>query len=443
MTGMAYMFWWGPLVLHAPVWTTGGDLWGILRGAHYVGWGDLGGIYTPGNGVVTFPGMEVLLAPVAMVAGTLHLTESYGSFFLPHPTAALVLQPVELILASAVIFAADALAERLGTGRGRRAALCLAVSVVAWPVAAIWGHAEDLVAVSFAIYALIAVLDGRWARAGWLLGFGIAVQPLVALIVPLLIGASPPGRRLMLAVRSAAMSVVLVGIAFAGNPADTLRAVVTQPTPPSVNHATPWAAFSPTITAAGTGVSHSVSVVQRHGRPVFQTVTGRVHEAAVVSGGAGRVIDIVLAVLIGVFVWRRPQEPVRLLWMATLVLASRCFFEPVMTPYYLAPPLLLALVVAARQSPKRFWAAVVLALEITVFAYFHLAPWAWWLPVVVGLSAVVALGYPGSGREFPSADRRSARPAAEDRRDDVGPAGATGPWPSDEHPERIRQPAPA
>lgn len=120
VTGMAYMFWWGPVVVHAPVWTTGGDLWGILRGAHYVGWGDLGGVYTPGNGVVTFPGMEVLLAPVAMVAGVFHLSESYGSFFLPHPTAALVLQPVELILASTVIFAADALAERLGTGRGRR-----------------------------------------------------------------------------------------------------------------------------------------------------------------------------------------------------------------------------------------------------------------------------------------------------------------------------------
>ena len=64
-----------------------------------------------------------------------------------------------------------------------------------------------------------------------------------------------------------------------------------------------------------------------------------------------------------------------------------------MTPYYLAPPLIMCLIMAALQSRKRFWAAVILALEVTVFAYHHLNPWAWWLPVVVGLAAV-ALGYP-------------------------------------------------
>jgi hypothetical protein len=49
----------------------------------------------------------------------------------------------------------------------------------------------------------------------------------------------------------------------------------------------------------------------------------------------------------------------------------------------------------SRQPGKRFWAAVILALEVTVFAYHHLNPWVWWLPVVAGLGAVVALGYPG------------------------------------------------
>ena len=65
-----------------------------------------------------------------------------------------------------------------------------------------------------------------------------------------------------------------------------------------------------------------------------------------------------------------------------------------MTPYYIAPPLLLALALAARQSGKRFWAATILALEITVFAYYHLSPWAWWLPILAGLVAILVLGYP-------------------------------------------------
>ncbi|HZM55118.1 MAG TPA: hypothetical protein VFC03_08865, partial [Acidimicrobiales bacterium] len=80
------------------------------------------------------------------------------------------------------------------------------------------------------------------------------------------------------------------------------------------------------------------------------------------------------------------------------LLGMRCMFEAVMTPYYLAPPLLLALAIASRQGGKRFWAACVIALEITVFAYHHLSPWAWWLPVVVGMAAVLALGYPNKSR---------------------------------------------
>src|SRR5580692_1707465 len=63
--GMAFMFQWNPLFHHQNSWATPGDVWGIFRGAHYVGWGYLGGIYTPGAGIVTFPGMPILLAPVA------------------------------------------------------------------------------------------------------------------------------------------------------------------------------------------------------------------------------------------------------------------------------------------------------------------------------------------------------------------------------------------
>ena len=211
--GLAVMFGVDPIYAHSSGWYTPGDEWGVFRGAHYVGWGYLGGIYSSGTGIVTLPGFSVLLAPVAMVSYHFHLTESYSPVFLAHPTAALLLQPAELLLTSSVIFAVDALAERLDVTVRRRVVLCCAVSCLAFPVAVVWGHAEDALAMTFTIYGLIAWLDRKWAAAGWLLGFGIAMQPLALLILPLIIGASPAGQRVKTAIRATALSVALVAIA--------------------------------------------------------------------------------------------------------------------------------------------------------------------------------------------------------------------------------------
>jgi hypothetical protein len=393
--GAAFMFGWDPLVHHIGAWDTGDDLWGMFRAAHYVDWGFLGGVYTPSNGVISFPGMAVLLAPVALLTGHLHLVESAPLIFVPRPTAALILQPVELILASTVIFAADALSERLEVSRHRRILLCVVVAAIAWPIAAVWGHAEDALAMTFAMYAMVAMADRKWSRCGWLMGFGIVIQPLVVLLVPLFIGASPSGRRVGFAIRSAALSVVLVMVAFAGDAADTYRALVKEPTPPAVNHPTPWIAFAPKVSTDVPPTGRVATAAPQLGHPVLTQATSAVHAVVFVAGGPGRSIDVMMAILFGLYVWRRPQSTVRLLWLAAVVLASRCFFEAVMTPYYIAPPLLLALVLSSRQGGKRFWASVILALEITIFAYHHLKPWVWWLPIVGGLAAILALGYPG------------------------------------------------
>jgi hypothetical protein len=394
IVGLAFMLAWIPLRYHQSSWYTGDDLWGIFRSAHYVGWGFLGGVYSPGSGVVTFPGIAVALAPVAILSGMLHLSESYPPIFLSHPSAALILQPIELLLSSTVVFATDALARRLRVLERRRIVLCIVVGIIAWPIAAVWGHAEDALAVTFAVYAMVAMLDQKWARCGWLLGFGVVTQPLVALMIPMVIGAAPGGRRIALAVRTAALSAVLVGVAFAGNAGDTFRALVKQPTPPAINHATPWVAVAPKLTSSVGMTSHEVHRVTRHGHSVFAEGTSTIHTSVMVAGGPGRLIDVVLALLCGLYVWRRPQSSTRLLWLMAAILASRLFFEAVMTPYYIAPPLFLGLVLAARQGGKRLWAAGVLAIAITVFAYGHRSPWAWWLPILAALAVILALGYP-------------------------------------------------
>ena len=395
VTGLAFMLFWDPVVYHHQQWALGGDVWGIWRAAHYVGWGDLGGVYTPGTGVVSLPGMPVVLAPLASLGGWLGLTETAGPLVLSHPTAALILEPAEILLSSTVLFASDAVARRLGVARRRRIALCVAIAVLAWPVGVVWGHAEDTFALALAMYALLSALDRKWVACGWLFGAAVAVQPLVALLLPLVIGASPAGQRVRTLARTLLLPGVLLVVAFAGNAADTWRAVVQQPTPPAVNHATPWAALAPVV--------ERVTVhAQRYGQAVIGSsggfTTSTRHTAATtlvaVSGGPGRFAYFALALAAGLYVWRRSQSAVRLLWIATLVLGARCCFEAVMTPYYLAPPFILALVVASRSGGRRFWSAVVVALATSVFAYFHLGPWVWWLPVITGAAVVVALAYP-------------------------------------------------
>ena len=51
-----------------------------------------------------------------------------------------------------------------------------------------------------------------------------------------------------------------------------------------------------------------------------------------------------------------------------------------MTPYYLAPPLFLALDHGGTTARQALLARRVIAVELTVFAYHFLSPWAWWSP---------------------------------------------------------------
>ena len=58
-----------PVVHHTQIWIIPGDIWSTFRAAHWVGWGNIGGIYGSDTQLVTFPGIAVLLAPVAMISG--------------------------------------------------------------------------------------------------------------------------------------------------------------------------------------------------------------------------------------------------------------------------------------------------------------------------------------------------------------------------------------
>ena len=240
---------------------------------------------------------------------------------------------------------------------------------------------------------------------GWLLGFGIVLQPLIALTLPLLLGATPRGQRLMVAARSVLISIVPIGIALIGNPSETYRSLVLQPTPPAINHATPWVYLAPRVTTGTSAASHSVACSWtgprcldgrhvsrargRHGRrwprsnDRYRDCSGHGHlrVAATPAATATAVAGIA---------------------DAGIALLLRARHDPLLP----CPPLFLSLVLASRQSGKRFWACLAVALEITVFAYHHLNPWVWWVPVVAGLIVILALTFPqleGVGELEPTA----------------------------------------
>ncbi len=362
VTGMAYSLWWGRLVglYGGHYWLTSGDFWLDFRTAHYVGWGAFGIIYGSGTGLLTFPGYILVLVPVAMLTGAFHLSETFP-FVLQHPTAWLIAGPYIMALGSFSLFAFDRLAERLGVAARRRIALCVAEAVVQWPVAVIWGHPDDLIAVGLACYAFVFVMDGKWSAAGWTFGAAVAFQPLVLLVLPLLLALTDRSVVTGILVRSALPSVLLLAVPLGYDFHDTYR-IVQQPWYGRVEFPTPWTSLAP-HTSTG------------------EVLSGPSHSLAVLAGMA-----------LGFVAWRRRWSIPMVLGAMTLALALRPALEPAIAPYYLWPVFAIALVLVAVRSSRFGSVAFVLAGAFLLLQH-HLGPWwAWYIFALASLAAAVAAG---------------------------------------------------
>jgi len=366
-TGMAFCLLWAPVVRHTHIWLVPWDIWGAYRSAHFIGWGDLGNVYGAGTGLVTFPGVLLLLAPIAMLTGTFGMSENFP-FILAHPTAWLVLGPYEILISCSALFACDALAERLGVGRGRRRLLCVAEGVVLWNVSVMWGHPEDALAVALAIYALVLALDGRWSMSGWLFGAAVATQPVVVLMLPVMLALAGRNRALPLLVRASLPAVLLLGTPLAAEFHVTVRALVDQPNFPNIDHRTPWTSLAPRLGGSGLGLS--------------------------VAAGPGRVVAIILACVTGWMARRWRDRPEMIVLAAALTLALRCFTESVMVSFYVWPVLAIGLVVVMRGSSWRWAVGIAAAVAVTVCSDSHLGEWAWWGFVNGGIIVLLATGIP-------------------------------------------------
>jgi hypothetical protein len=319
---------WGPRYYGKTAWALPDDLWATMIAAQRLVHLNLAGLYTPPTALVSLPGTAVIMVPLVALADLagLSLVIPHG----PYPALWLLAGPYEVGVSAVALFAADALAERLGATRPRRFVLAAAGAAALWSVTVRWGHPEDAVAIGLLLYAVDSQAAQRTTRAAWLAGAAVAVQPLVllalpVLAVPVLAGPGAVRRLSGFAVRVAALPVIALAVAVAANPAATLHAVTSQPNSPRIDHPTPWIYLAP-------------------------------HQAGdLVAAGPARILAIAAACGCAVLAYRglvyrgpahqRPadQALAGLLWWIAVALAVRSAFEPVMVAYYLWPPLAVAL----------------------------------------------------------------------------------------------------
>ena len=379
---VAYFFAWGPTVQHLPYWDTPGDLWNTYTVTTALVHGHFGAVYAPRTAFFEFPGILVVLAPIAALTNALGMgADVYPAHVFAYPKAFLLLGPYEVLISAFALFACDALAERLGVDWRRRGVLALVEGVVLFNVSVFWGHPEDAVAIGFALYALIAALDGRFTQAGWLLGFAVAVQPLVVVALPILLAIGGRTKALGLIVRGVIPAAVLVIAPLVSDAHATLHALLDQPAYPlsATNHVTPWTFLAPKLGGSGS--------------------------TSMVGGGPVRIFSLLLACVLGWWSLRLRNRPAMLVWVFALALALRCYTESVMTDYYMWPALAVGLVVAARCSNLRFAIAIVAAVFTTIAAQWHYSWLPWWLLDAGGITLLLAASWFGSSRR----DRRRSR----------------------------------
>ena len=394
---------WGPALLGRTEWALPYDLWGTLIATTRLAHGNIGGIYAPPTGLISLPGAAVILVPCAALISALGLSLDIPGPHNLHPDVWLVAGTYQIALCCVTLFAADALAERLGVDFWKRGLLAAASAAILWSVSARWGHPEDAVAVGLLLYAILAQSRGRLGLAGWLAGAAVCVQPLVLLALPVMLAVLPWRRMVPFLVRAALPSVLLLGAVAIANWHDTYRSVTSQPDSPVINHPTVWTSLAPQM--AGQNVAAGpfrlatillaclcALAVRRH----WQSRMSLAGDASLADTGQQETTGRDGAA------WPAPLLA-DVLWWVALTLALRSFFEPVMVSYYPWPPMAVALIAAATLSWTRLFAAGLLAGGLTAAAQgpSH-AVWIWWVPIVAGLAVLLAICWPKANVRTPA-----------------------------------------
>lgn len=346
-------------LLHTPgAWVVPGDTWQTVDGGRFVWAGALGYVY---QGTVSYalPLSFVVMAPVSGLIDHLGLVEG-RPYPVLHPTAWLLVGPYTLAFGILLLHAVRRLALEVA-GRRHLWAVQLATVALALFPAFLWGHFEDVLALTAVIHALRRSLAAEHGRAALYLSVAISSKQWAVMLVPLVVGMAPAGRRM----RALAIAMALPGF-FAAYTlgvdwADATRALVSP-----VN---------------------LVSGYQGHGA-LFATWLGS-HTSAV-----SRALGCGLAGALG-WRWRHITEPPAMLAAAGFVVLLRPLFEAVSYSYYFSPALLLLGLAGFGRS--RDWRATDWIVPLAVMGWATpranpaAARW-WWAGFTILLTAAVTVG---------------------------------------------------
>lgn len=360
--GMAYTILFMPAITHIRGWWVVGDVWPPMLAARFVANGAMGYIYEATPFFTGGPLVPILLAPLAALGDTFQLTDNYR-YLVPHPSLWLVYGPYALGYGIVLLYAARALSQRAWVQEGlagrtirplhvwTQAAM---VGLVLIPVAVVYGHFEDVLALAFFLLGVRSTISRRFAHAALWFGLAIVTTPWALLGVPILLAAAPARSRPRTLVRTLLLPVIMFGYTLITDWTNAAPALFRPGAFPQLGHAALW-------------VSRSTQMIV--GSPV-------------------RLGALVTAVALGW--WLRGRGRPRLLLAGfALALLARPLFEPVIFAYDLAPALAL-LFLHERVAGGTGLRTAVGGVAILLFFLVHPNPWLWWTvtaAVVLGLAA--------------------------------------------------------
>ena len=350
------------------------DLWSLTKSSYAILHGNFAHIYVRNGSLTSPPAFEIALAPVILLGQALGLSPHLHSTGEPL-SLWFVLGPAALLFASTALFALDAVARHWHLSDAKRLALALVGGVGVANVAGGWGHPEDCVAVAFVVWAALALeRDGLRAapRAAWLLGLGIAFQPLAVLgVAPVLtrVGWREAAR---LSWRLVLPSAVVLLPPLLAETHQTLFVILRQPFQPKYISFTPLTHLAPVIAPATDG------------------------------GGPTRLIAILIGAALAIAVCRRRHDLATVLSMVAVAASLRVLFETELNWYYLWPVPALCLVLALRRSGFRFAVCSVAFLASMVLGDRRVHHIATWWPALMGTLVLMLLTIGPSPREWRS-----------------------------------------
>jgi hypothetical protein len=212
--------------------------------------------------------------------------------------------------------------------------------------------------------------------------------------VPIFLAVVGVRRWLPLIVRMAIPGLVAVAVPLIGDPRDTLRQIIKQPTYLNIEQArrTPWLTVVPHV------------------------------DRFTIEVGWPRAVALGMAVAVAVVAWRvftriGRVDPVILTWLVGLSLGIRWVFEPLFFPYYLGPALVFFVLAAAASGGPRLAGVIVASGGLCYLAGWpNLGEWGYEGLLAAGLVVVATLSAPR-----PSAWVRPAAPIGAEEIDHLAP----------------------